>query len=165
MFALPCILLAAASLVVPVQGVEVSTSGVSAVAKGEADLKEIGLPVYPGARLREDEKESSQATVGFWISGKGFRVVAVKYESADGADKILGFYRKALGKFGTVLQCPGGGSTPSGLTCKDHETKGGVVDLMAGSSETRRIVAVEPASGGRTRFELVYLQTKGVDAH
>ena len=64
-----------------------------------------------------------------------------------------------------MLQCPGGATTPSGLTCKDHEMKAGEVDLMAGSSEKRRIVGVESAPGGGTRFELVYLWTKGVEAH
>jgi hypothetical protein len=147
------------------QGVEVTTSNVSATVKSEADLKEIGLPVYPGSRLREDSKESAQTTLGLWISDKGFRLVAVKYESGDSPEKIIAYYRKALGKFGTVLQCPGGAATASGLTCKDHETKAGDVDLMAGSAEKRRIVGVEAPSHGRTPFELVYLRTKGVDAH
>jgi len=147
------------------QDVEVTTSKGSATIKNKADLKEIGLPVYPGSRLREDPKESAQTTLGFWISEKGFRVVALKYESSDAPQKILTYYRKALGRFGTVLQCPGGTTTPSGLTCKDHEMKAGEVDLMAGSSEKRRIVGVEPAPSGGARFELVYLWTKGVEAH
>ncbi len=159
------IVLLSVSLMPPPQGVEVTTSKGSATLKSEADLKEIGLPVYPGSRLREDAKESARTTVAFWISDKGFRLVAVKYESRDNSEKVLGYYRKTLPKFGTVLQCPGGDRTPSGLTCKDHETKPGEVDLMAGSAETRRIVSVEPAPGGGTRFELVYLRAKGVEAH
>ncbi len=159
------ILLLCAGLLSSSEGVEVSTSKGSATVKNEADLKEIGLPVYPGSHLQEDPKESAQATLGFWISDKGFRLVAVKYESSDVPDKVLNYYRKALGKVGTVLQCPGGGTTPSGLTCKDHETKNGEVDLMAGSTEKRRIVGIEPSPYGGTRFELVYLRTKGVEAH
>jgi hypothetical protein len=160
------IALLSVSLVPPPQRVEVTTSKGSATLKSEADLKEIGLPVYPGSRLREDSKESAQTTVAFWISDKGFRLVVVKYESRDNSEKILAYYRKALTKFGTVLQCPSGDTTPSGLTCKDHETKPGEVDLMAGSTEIRRIVGVEPAPrGGGTRFELVYLRAKGVEAH
>jgi hypothetical protein len=159
------ILLLSARLFLSPQGVDVTTDKVNATVKSEADLKEIDLPVYPGSRLREDSKESAQATLGLWISDKGFRLVAVKYESSDSPEKILAYYRKALGKFGTVLQCPGGGVTASGLTCKEHETKDGVIDLMAGSTENRRIVGIEPASHGRTPFELVYLRTKGVEAH
>jgi hypothetical protein len=165
MFQLLSILLLSSRLFSSSQGVEITTSKGSATVKSEADLKEIGLPVYPGSRLRQDSKESAQTTLGFWISDKGFRLVAVKYESSDGPEKILAYYRKALGRFGTVLRCPGGTTTPSGLTCKDHETKKGEVDLMAGSTEKRRIVGVEPAPHGGTRFELVYLRTKGVEAH
>ena len=159
------VILLSVSLVSPPQSVEVTTSKGSATLKSEADLKEIGLAVYPGSRLREDSKESAQATLGFWISDKGFRLVVAKYESTDNSEKILAYYRKALARFGAVLQCPGGGTTQSGLTCKDHETKPGEVDLMAGSTEVRRIVGVEPAPGGGTQFELVYLRAKGVQAH
>jgi hypothetical protein len=159
------ILLLFAGLISSPQSVDVTTSSVSATVKSEADLKEIGLPVYPGSRFRDDSKESAQTTLGLWISDKGFRLVAVKYESSDSPEKIIAYYRKALSKFGTVLQCPGGAATASGLTCKDHETKAGEVDLMAGSEERRRIVGVEAPANGRTRFELVYLRTKGVDAH
>jgi len=165
MFQLLPLLLLSARLSSPPQGVEVTTSSVSATVKSEADLKEIGLPVYPRSRLREDSKEGAQATLGLWISDQGFRLVVVKYESSDGPEKILTYYRKALGKFGAVLQCPGGGSTASGLACKDHETKDGEVDLMAGSPERRRIVGVEPALHGRTRFELVFLRTKGLEGN
>ncbi len=147
------------------QGVEISSPEVSATVKSEADLKEIGLPVYPGSRLRTDSKDGAEATLGFWVSEKGFRLVVVKYESNDEPAKILAFYRKALPKFGPVLQCPGGGPTATGLSCEGHESKDGDVDLMAGSKETRRIVSVEAGAHGPTRYELVYLRARGVDAH
>ncbi len=159
------ILLLSTTLLSSVQGVEVTTSKGSATVKNEADLKEIGLPIYPGSRLRENSNDSAQTTLGFWVSDKGFRLVVVKYESIDGPEKILAYYRKALGKFGTVLQCPGGETTPSGLTCKDHETNKGEAELMVGSKEKRRIVGVQPTPHGGTWFELVYLQSKGVEVH
>lgn len=165
MFHLLSILVLSSTLLSSSQDVEVTTPKGSATVKNKADLKEIGLPVYPGSRLREDSKESAQATLGFWISDKGFRLVVVKCESSDGPEKILTYYRRALGKFGRVLQCPGGATTPSGLTCKDYETKDGEVDLVAGSAEKRRIVGVEPGTHGGTRFELVYLRTRGVEGH
>ena len=159
------LLVLTAGLASPSQGVEVSSPEVSATVKSEADLKEIGLPVYPGSRLRTDSKESAEATLGLWISDKGFRIVVVKYESKDEPAKILAFYRRALPKFGPVLQCPGGGSTTTGLTCEGHESKDGDVDLMAGTKETRRIVSVDAGSHGATRYELAYLRTRGVEAH
>ena len=165
MFHLLSIALFSASLVPTPQGVEVTTSGGSATVKNEADLKEIGLPVYPGARHGKTRRTAPRPRSA---SGSPTRASASWSRStrpSDSPEMILAYYRKALGKFGPVLQCPGGSTTPSGLTCKDHEAKGGDVDLMAGSPEKRRIVGVEPASNGRTRFELVYLRTKGVEAH
>ena len=45
------ILLLSARLFLSPQGVDVTTDKVNATVKSEADLKEIGLPVYPGSRL------------------------------------------------------------------------------------------------------------------
>jgi hypothetical protein len=89
--------------------------------------------------------------------------VALKFETGEPPAKVLAFYGGPLARFGKVLTCPGGGSTESGLSCKDHDVSAGSTELMAGSKEERRIVGVEAAPDGGTRFELVYLKAKGVD--
>ncbi len=142
---------------------EVSTSKGGDRTANEASLKEIGLPAYPGSRVRKESGEDAQATLGLMLGGKGFRLVALKLETPDPPVKVLAFYRKAIARFGDPLTCPGGGPTPSGLTCKDHDASAGKTELMAGTKEERRIVGVEDTSGGLTRFELVYLKAKGVD--
>jgi hypothetical protein len=143
--------------------VELSTSKGGDRAANEVSLKEIGLPTFPGARVRKDSGDDAQATLGFMIGGKGFRLVALKFETPEPPAKVLAFYRKAIGRYGDPLTCPGGGSTASGLSCKDRDISTGTTELMAGTKEERRIVGVENGSSGGTRFELVYLKAKGVD--
>jgi hypothetical protein len=143
--------------------VELSTSKGDDRAANEASLKQIGLPAYPGAHVRKDSGEDSQATLGFMLGGKGFRLVALKFETAEPPAKVLAFYHRAIGRFGETLTCPGGAPTASGLSCKDSALSAGTTELQAGSKEERRIVGVESAPGGGTRFELVYLKAKGVD--
>ncbi len=142
---------------------ELSTSKGNDRAANEASLKEIGLPAFPGAHVRKDSGDDSQATLGFMLGGKGIRLVVLKYETAEPPAKVLAFYRKAIGRFGETLTCPGGGSTASGLSCKDGDVSAGTTELMAGTKEERRIVGVEAGPGGGTRFELVLLRAKGVD--
>lgn len=143
--------------------VELSTSKGDDPTANEASLKQIGLPAYPGAHVRKDSGDDSQATLGFMLGGKGFRVVALKFETSESPAKVLAFYHKAIGRFGKTLTCPGGTATASGLSCRDGDLSAGTTELQAGSREERRIVGVESAPGGGTRFELVYLKTKGVE--
>lgn len=144
---------------------ELSTSKGDDRAANAASLKEIGLPAYPGARVRKDAGDDPQATIGFMLGGKGIRVVALKLETPDPPAKVLAYYRRAIRRFGDPLTCPGGGTTASGLSCRDHAVSAGSTDLMAGTKEERRIVGVAGAPGGGTRFELVSLKAKGVDVN
>jgi hypothetical protein len=142
---------------------EVSTSKGDDRAANEASLKEIGLPAFPGAHVRKDSGDDSQATLGFMLGGKGIRLVVLKYETAEPPAKVLAFYRKAIGRYGETLTCPGGGATASGLSCKDSGASAGTTELVAGTKEDRRIVGVEDGPNGGARFELVHLKAKGVD--
>ncbi len=142
---------------------EISTSKGDDRAANEASLKEIGLPAFPGAHVRKDSGDDSQATLGFMLGGKGIRLVVLKYETAEAPAKVLAYYRKSIARFGETLTCPGGGTTASGLSCKDSDVTAGTTELMAGSKEERRIVGVEEGPNGGARFELVYLKAKGVD--
>jgi hypothetical protein len=142
---------------------EISTSKGDDRAANEASLKEIGLPAFPGAHVRKDSGDDAQATLGFMLGGKGIRLVVLKFETPETPARVLAFYRKAIGRFGEILTCPGGGSTASGLSCKDADVSPGTTELLAGSKEERRIVGVEEGPDGGARFELVYLKAKGVD--
>jgi len=134
---------------------------------GEATPEEMGLPLYPGARLSKDNpSDDPQAKLSFWGSSFGIKLVVAKYESGDSSEKVADFYRKALAKYGPVLEC-GKDAKPIAekdkgsheLECDDDEAKSEGLQLKAGKKERQRIVALEPKAKG-CKFALVYLETR-----
>lgn len=151
----------------PVGGIHVS--------KG-ADPADVGLPVYPGSRLRQDDNNGGDKSANVNISsfGYGLKVVALEYESDDSPDKLVTFYQGQLKKYGNVLLChtshfnmdanikdKDSDSGSHGLTCEGPEGKN--VELKVGTKENQHIVAVEPEGKG-SHFSLVYVRTHGKDA-
>jgi len=147
----------------------------------DADVRDIGLPVYPGARLRHDDENKNSANVGIFTSVFGIKLVAVHYDSDDAPSKLIAYYRDKLKKFGKVLECHTSehsgdvhvnagnhDSTEShdspqskALKCEGDNT-GKDVELKVGTEDNQHIVAVEPAEkGAGSSFALVYLRTRG----
>lgn len=157
----------------PFGGVHVNTDQTTA-----ADL---GLPVYPGAQLsNDDEHKSADVHMGFgeWQ----LRVKVVGYTVAEDQDKVADFYRKALGRYGDVISCqdnkPVGSpaQTSEGLTCSDNHSDVNVdsnghnygyhpgkkgFELKAGSKRHQHIVGFESSAPGQTRFALVAVDLPG----
>ena len=138
--------------------------------------KEIGIPVYPGARPKKESGDNhNSANVNIASSFFGLKVVAASFESDDPPEKILDFYRKELKPWGNVLECRGnehqsihpGGSRE--LTCGDDEKHKGFniqvmgdksTKLKVGTTDRQRVVEVKPRGSG-SEFGLVYVQTRG----
>jgi hypothetical protein len=57
---------------------------------------------------QDSNDEHHSANVNISSSLFGLKVVALKYETDDPADKVLGYYRKEMGKYGKVIDCTGG---------------------------------------------------------
>lgn len=133
-------------------------------ASGEATAQEAGLPAYPGAKpYKENPSEDPQAKLSFSTSSFEFKLVALKFESGDSVEKIAAFYRKALAKYGAVLECSEStkpavqkAKREDELDCDDSERKKGALELKVGKQEQQRIVAIEPAGKG-SHFALVYV--------
>jgi hypothetical protein len=140
----------------------------------DADIADIGLEVYPGARLREKDKDKdgSDKSANVRISGFGYglKVVALEYESDDPPANILAFYKDRLKKYGNVLEC----HTSKGnwnvntqrhgsneLTCEG--SGGSDIELKVGKQNDQHIVSVKTEGKGST-FSLVYVRTHGKDA-
>src|SRR5206468_713167 len=68
----------------------------------EADVRDIGLPIYPGARVKEKEADGQEKSANVNISSSffGLKVVAIEYQSDDSPDKVIAFYRDHLKKYG-----------------------------------------------------------------
>jgi hypothetical protein len=136
-----------------------------------ASAKDVGLPIYPGARRHiDDANDSSALNMGLWGGSTGFKLFVLKMESTDAPEKVASFYRKALAKYGTVLDCSNASAAASSgddkssekLTCEDEKPKPNEISLKAGTKEKQHAVGVEP-NGTGTTFQLVYIETKGTD--
>lgn len=143
------------------------------VSKG-ADVADVGLAVYPGARLKQDGSDGKDKSANVNISSFGFglKVVALEYQSDDAPDKLVAYYKDQLKKYGRVLEChtshlnvnpdiKGSDHGSHELTCEG--SSGNNIELKVGTKENQHIVAVEPDGKGSS-FSLVYVRTHGKDA-
>ena len=150
----------------PVGGIHVSK---------DANVADVGLAVYPGARLKQDDSRGDDKSANVNISSFGFqlKVVALEYESDDTPDKLIAYYKDQLKKYGNVLEChtshfevnPDMKSSDHGsheLTC--NGSSGNNVELKVGTKSNQHIVAVKPEGKGSS-FSLVYVRTHGKDAN
>jgi hypothetical protein len=145
-------------------------NGAGLIVSARATAKEVGLPIYPGARPHKDEGEkSSDLKMGLWGSTFGFKLVVLKMESNDQPEKVAAFYQKALAKYGTVLNCTNSSSTAEdkgknksskSLECGDDKPENGGQLFKAGTKEKQHIVGVQP-NGQGSIFQLVYVEAHG----
>jgi hypothetical protein len=145
------------------------------VSKG-ADVRDTGLPVYPGARRKQKDEDGSSngANVNVSSSLFGLKVVAVEYLSDDSPEKIIAYYTDQLKKYGTVLEChtnknraganidPDDDSRESKPLKCDGDNHGKVIELKVGTRQNQHIVSIRPADSGQgSDFGLVYVQVRG----
>jgi hypothetical protein len=156
--------------------IHVSDSGLHAGT--DADPREIGLPVYPGAQLKRDEKQDKDAAnLALFTSAFGLKLLVVNYTSDDSAEKIISFYRDKLKKYGKVIECHTKDSDPhvnahmnddsvksNELKC-DADDTGNNIELKAGTEDNQHAVAIQPnKSGNGVTFALVYVHVRGKQA-
>lgn len=144
------------------------------VRSDQTSAADLGLPVYPGAQIAPDHEGDKSADVHMGFGQFQLRVKVVTYETSDAQDKVLAYYKKAMGQFGGVIECDGSqpvgtpAATPEGLTC--HEEHGHHINvngrdygdnegltLRAGSRHHQHIVAFKSASSG-TKYSMIELQ-------
>src|SRR5271163_1797817 len=148
--------------------------GMTVKTNDAAVVEGLGLPVYPGAELVKKDQNNGAADVNLSFGSFQLRVKAASFRTQDSPDQVSAFYRKALGRYGDVIQCqndkPVGTPTRTaeGLTCdneKDNhvyvnDDESGKLELKAGSKLHQHIVAVDPEGNG-TKFGLVSLDLPG----
>ena len=154
------------------KNVDIKTPFTDIHVEKNADARDTGLPVYPGARLKPTRgEEDNNANVNLSAFGFGLKVVVLKYESNDSPNKLQKFYEGELKKYGGVLECHNshghnwGNTDHSGnsgqLRC-EGDNSGNVIELKSGTEGNQHIVAIEPQGKG-TDFTLVYVHTHGKD--
>jgi hypothetical protein len=145
----------------------------------DVDMRELGLPAYPGARLRHHDEDRSNANLAVFTSAFGVKLLVVHYDSDDDSGKIVDFYRGKMKKYGKVLECHSsrhGSDVHSNLNVDEgsddsHKSKelkcegdntGKVIELKVGTEDNEHVVAVEPGEKGKgSTFEIVYVYTRG----
>ncbi len=140
----------------------------------DVDVRDAGLSVYPGARLKpkSDDKDNDSANLSISTEAFGLKVVALEYLSDDSADKITAYYRDQLKKYGTVIDChtekhgnsvnvhSDDKSNKSGPVSCDSPNTGNVLELKVGTEDNQHVVSIEPQGKG-TDFSLVYVRLRG----
>jgi len=148
---------------------EMGRNSVGFMASKEASAKDVGLPLYAGARVHKDKSDESPAVqLGLWGGSSGFKLAVLKLESNDAPEKVAAFYRKALAKYGKVVDCGDSskatgekakGNSSNELGCEEERPESGELVLKAGTKEEQHVVGIK-ANGGLTVFQLVYVETR-----
>src|SRR2546430_6342847 len=144
------------------------------VKKG-ADVRDTGLPVYPGAKPKEksdSDSDEKSANVDISTSAFGLKVVAIEYQTSDAPGKVIGFYKDKLKQFGTVLECHTShknhtyghtshksNSNSEELKCEGDDN-GKTIELKAGTESNQHIVSIDPQEKG-SDFALGYVRLRG----
>jgi len=141
----------------------------------DADAQKVGLPLYPGARLKHDEENQKRANFALLTGAFGMKLVVANYDSGDAPSKVIAYYREQLKRYGRVLECrtqESGGDVHANvhtqeskdskqLKC-DGDNAGNIVELKAGTEDNQHVVSVELSETGKgSTFALVYLFTRG----
>jgi hypothetical protein len=139
----------------------------------QADVRDTGLPLYPGARQKANtDHDSKSANVNISSGFFGLKVVAIEYESDDPPSKVLAFYRDQMKKFGNIVECrtnkhggdvtskAGGHQDGSRPVSCESDNSGNIVELKTGTDDNQHLVSVEPGGKG-SDFALVYVHTRG----
>ncbi|WP_260736197.1 hypothetical protein [Tunturiibacter lichenicola] len=149
--------------------------GMTVKTNDTAVMDGLGLPVYPGAELvKKKDKNDGAADINMSFGSFTLRVKAASYKSTDSPDLVAAFYRKALGRYGDVIECqndkPVGTQTKTaeGLTCADDQKNhikvdndlSGKMEMKAGSKQHQHIVGIDPDGSG-TKIGLVALDLPG----
>jgi hypothetical protein len=131
-----------------------------------SSTSDVGLPAYPGAVIRRDAPDDGDGlNLALWGGSLGFKLALVKFSSGDPVDKVAAFYRDAMARYGTVLDCTGprpAAPAPTDkkvLACnKDDKGEAGGKLYKVGTPNQQRIVHIKPLSG-RVEFDMVKIET------
>lgn len=137
---------------------------------GEASMSDIGLPTYPGAIAQSDHAGDKNAlTFGLWGGAFGLQLQVRKFASTDDVETVAAFYRKAMARYGEVLDCSQAPPKPAKseksddktLSCDDGERKPGKRVYKVGRDNRNfRLVSLQTVESG-AHFQVLRIAIKG----
>ena len=140
----------------------------------DANARDTGLPVYPGAQEKKKDSGDSNANVNISSSFFGLKVVAIEYLTDDPPEKVAAYYKDQLKKYGAILECHTtdkhndagdvdvsiGDDKDKKLSCEHNS--GPTLELKVGTKDNQHIVSISPSDKGKgSNFALVFVQTRG----
>jgi hypothetical protein len=139
--------------------------------QSDVDPRDVGLTVYPGARLKpsdDSDKNSNRVNLSISTPAFGLKVVALDYLSDASSEKIKLFYLKDMARYGKVIECKGTNTSASThednlkleLNCNDVHNGSEGTTLKAGEGSSQHLVEIHNADKG-SDFGLVYIQVRG----
>lgn len=141
------------------------SAGVTFDAK--ADGVDLETALYPGAVPYKDrDEDKSGVKLSLWGGLFGMHLAAGKFQSRDDVDRVGRFYRRALTRYGTPLDC-GAADAPRGkpkdggpLTCDDDKPDAGGQLYKVGLPKNFRVVSVKPLPDGTTQISVARVQLR-----
>lgn len=135
--------------------------------------QDLGLPLFPGAKAQQDDKEDKAAVrLDLWGGAFGVRMAVGKFRTPAKASEVQAFYAKALAAHGAVLECKGPApksetkpekrekgdkNSDAPLSCSDTRADGLV--LKVGTERNQRHVAIQ-SKGDETFFQIVRIELR-----
>lgn len=143
---------------------EPEKEGLGLIVSGKVSADDVGLPIYPGSKPHKESSDDSEAArLGLWGGGSGFKLAVLKMDTSESPEKVAAFYRKALAKYGKVLDCSNSAPDQSNaedknntLTCGDDKPEKGGMLFKAGTMQKQHIVGIQP-NGQGTFYQLIAL--------
>ncbi|MDZ7813620.1 MAG: hypothetical protein U5L74_11075 [Ideonella sp.] len=139
----------------------------------QVQVEETGLPAYPGATPhRETGDEGNGLSAALSLGQLGFKLVVAKFRTLGQPEQVASFYREALSRWGTVLDC----NDPKNrrplpakdrdqvLQCDSSAPKAGQQVFKVGTPQEQRIVIVQ-AQGQGGEFRVVQVSGKGAQVN
>jgi hypothetical protein len=138
----------------------------------DAGAGDVGLPVYPDARLKKpgNQGDHNRAQVNISSEMFGLKIVAVEYLSDDPPAKLVAYYREQLKKYGSVLECHTDKGVDPDIDPDDHSNKlkcegdqnGNTVELKVGTKQSQHIASIKPGDDKKgSDFALVFVSIRG----
>ena len=147
----------------------------------DVDARDTGLPVYPGARLKEKKEggDHDRADVNISTGMFGVKIVAIEFHSDDPPAKLVSYYQDQLKKFGNVVECHSDkkdeddeddvGDVHINANKDSHHSKevkcegknqGSSIELKVGTEDNQHLVSIKP-NGQGSDFGLVFIRLRG----
>jgi hypothetical protein len=154
------------------KNVEINTPFGDLKVKDNADAKDTGLPVYPGATPKPSEHDNGKGNATVSLSVLSMKIVVLGFVSDDSPDKVLAWYRTQMKPMGTVVECTGSSDDVGNVrmdrksdddddkpvSCDKESGHGSrsTTELKLGTERNQRVVAISQRKDGKgTEFALV----------